>query len=681
MSQFLAKGYDASPMTGAEIATAYEAQADRNPFTDARLAEVAENTAKNAQNAAKTAIITRSAYFLEAMSDQVFPDAQTDSTAGMAAALAQIGSEGGGTLMFPREAEFRGKIADIPANVVIDFNGSKITPLGNLDECIRVEGAESVAKFSLASDAKMLAASILVTGFVAGGGAVGQWIWIYDDSSRLTGGAVDINNNIRQVVGIDAGTPDRVYLDMPLSFKKSMVTSGRRNVSILTMKQGVKLLNARTEPSQTSTHGTGIYPIWCRDLEIHNHTHTEGAGAPGQYIRACVDVRGSGLKIPGVRVASTYGLLMNQGTRDLVIDGVTSHGDRHTVDMDSVDQCKVINATSISPTSTPFGMAHNGVGGYGNTIEGTVYNAPDGSGGYCFNTRGFKAVTGQGDSDMEFPILSPRLRIKAFQKRGAELNTGVLFAQPFRDADLAFELVNGDGESHDAMNSVAFRYYPNGNTGRVRLDKVRGYRFGVFADNDGNATKIGRAVRFEMPSIDYFNTAFWTIGADGLNIGEVNAGENQNDVLFKFDQPASRRLIELDIGRVTMDVANAEGKTIAVSGADVLGYTHGAIGSILTREAEKILSRGADFTLTLDEIISHGKRAIRIDGTAACRITEIEKGAVIGQQFSLWSSTAGTHAVTIEGACANYYADATKTLGFELLRLEWDGATWIPMRG
>lgn len=658
----------ASAQANAEVATTKAAEAS----ADADRAELAADS---------SLIMSGNKKYLELMTDLIYPDTATDSTAGIAAALAEIGADGGGTLIFPREASFTGRIEDIPANVVLDVNGSKLTPVDDLEECIQVLGAQSATKFGLQTGASMWDDRIQVSNYVSGGGAVGDLIWIYDDSARLSDSAVDINNNIRQVVAIDAGSPDVVYLDFPLSFKKDAVGTDRMNIAILSPKTGVKIFNARTEPSGTSTHGTGIAAIFCRDLEVHNHEHLQGAGAPARNFQACVDVRASNLRTPGVRDPLTYGLLLNQGSRDAFVDGVEDDGTRHAVDMDSVDLCKVINAVSRNSGSTPFGMAHNGVGGFGNFIEGVAYNAPDSADGYVFNTRGFMAVTGQKSSEIGYPILSPRVRIKAYQRndKGTSINTGALIQQPMHNADMEFTLINGDG-THDTNNSIGFRFFPNGNVGsRVRLPKARGYKFSVSCDNEANGTAINKGLRIELPDIDYFDTAIYSVGADGFDIPVIGAGPNQNAELFHFDQPSGRYLRELNIGHVTMEVASAASKMISLTGVAALGYTHGSIQSILTLDNAIILSKGADFTLSLADILTHGSKAIRIDGTAACRITTIEPGLVIGQRVSIWSATSGTFPITIETGCVNFRADATKTLTLELLCLEWDGAYWYPV--
>lgn len=679
MSGFL--GATAQPnLTGGDIKTAYEAQPDTNAYDDAEKAQVATNKSGVADHAAAFSIITRSKVYLERATDLIYPDAPTESTAGIAAVLADLGAAGGGQLIFPRQASFTGRIADIPANVAIDFNGSKLTPVGDLETCVTVNGSQGTA-LSLQTGAQMHDSTIRVTGFVAAGGVVGSWLWILDDSSRLTDGQVDINNNVRQVMAVVPGSPDVVYLDMPLSFKKSAVGSGRRNVTILTMKEGVKLFNLHTQPSDTSGHGTGILARWCKDMEVHGRLHENGASGTANDFRACVDVRGSDFKNRDVRDPANYGLGILQGSREVVIDGVRGEGDRHTVDMDSCDLCKVVNAVSVGALSTPYIMAHNGVGGFGNVIKGEILFGPDNFGGYAFNTRGFNEVTGQGEDETVFPILSPRVKIRGRQQRsnGTSTNTGLYVRQPVVDGDFDIDLVNGDGTA-DVNNSMCARFYQSDNTGTLRIRRSLGYKRGFFCSTEGITTGEDSGLEIVIDWIDYCGNAVFTQDIDGMNLRKLIAGVNVSDKLLLLQQTGGgRRLRRLSIGEISTNMPAAAENLIEVTGDGASGYTFGEIGSIYTPETAVILTKSADFTLSLSEILSHGKRPIRIEGGAACQITEIAKGLVMGQRVSIFSHTAVTNPVTIGPSATNFLSNEIRTLSYDILTLEWDGAMWRPL--
>ncbi|MFC6586223.1 hypothetical protein ACFQDZ_02415 [Sulfitobacter pacificus] len=230
-------------------------------------------------------------------------------------------------------------------------------------------------------------------------------------------------------------------------------------------------------------------------MEVHNRMHTEGAGGTGNSFRACTNVQGSNFTTKDVRVAGTYGLGILQGSFNVNIDGVLGFGDRHTVDMDTCDYCKVTDAVSRLGTSAPFGIAHNGVGGSNNTIEGTVYVEGQ---NYVFNARGFHEVTGQGASEVTFPMLAPTVKIKAVQARdkGTTLNTGVYFRMPIVDANVEVDLRNGDG-TLDTLNSTAVRLYPYRCSGKVKV-RSRGYTRAVFGDVHDIGTTRGHVLELDI---------------------------------------------------------------------------------------------------------------------------------------------------------------------------------------
>ncbi|GLQ26446.1 hypothetical protein GCM10007927_12490 [Sulfitobacter pacificus] len=419
-------------------------------------------------------------------------------------------------------------------------------------------------------------------------------------------------------------------------------------------------------------------------MEVHNRMHTEGAGGTGNSFRACTNVQGSNFTTKDVRVAGTYGLGILQGSFNVNIDGVLGFGDRHTVDMDTCDYCKVTDAVSRLGTSAPFGIAHNGVGGSNNTIEGTVYVEGQ---NYVFNARGFHEVTGQGASEVTFPMLAPTVKIKAVQARdkGTTLNTGVYFRMPIVDANVEVDLRNGDG-TLDTLNSTAVRLYPYRCSGKVKV-RSRGYTRAVFGDVHDIGTTRGHVLELDI-DCDNGKQALYSRGGDGYKLS-INAGPGMvpdydaalrpDETLLRFEEPSDpKRLRYLEITKLVTSLVDAEKGLIGVTNTQ--GNAVGSIGVIDTNAANTIYTEGADFTLTRGRILAAGSKAIRIDGSAACKITEIEKGLFFGQEVQLWSTTEGTFPVTIEAfTTTNYLGDVTRTLGYAPISLRWDGSRWRPL--
>ncbi len=419
-------------------------------------------------------------------------------------------------------------------------------------------------------------------------------------------------------------------------------------------------------------------------MEVHNRLHTEGAGGTGNDFRACANVRGGNFTTKDVRVAGTYGLGILQGSFNVNIDGVLGVGDRHTVDMDTCDYCKVTGAVSKLGTSAPFGMAHNGVGGSNNTIEGTVYVEGQ---NYAFNARGFHEVTGQGAREVTFPLLSPTVKIKAVQARdkGTTLNTGVYFRMPIVDANVEVDLRNGDG-TLDTLNSTAVRLYPYRSSGKVKV-RSRGYTRAVFGDVHDIGTTRGHVLELAI-DCDNGKQALYSRGGDGYKLS-INAGPGMvpdydatlrpDETLLRFEETdVSKRLRYLEITKLVTSLADAEKDLIGVTNPQA--YAAGSIGIIDTNAAHDAYTEGSDFVLTRGRMLAAGSKAIRLDGSAACNITEIEKGLFFGQEVQLWSTTEGTFPITIEAfTTTNYLGDVTRTLGFAPLVMRWSGARWRPL--
>lgn len=629
-------------------------------------------------NANRYYVLRRSSIVeLEAFRDNLDLDGPGDSSVGIAKALAMLGVQGGGKLIFPRQAVMRAKITNVPDNVEIDFNRSKlIAP--NLTDTIIVsaQGSTSASTYSLFTGAAQLDQKIQVSGPVDF--VVGDYIWIYDASARLSDGAVDINNEIRRVEGLSvAGALITVTLDMPLSFKKSAVAGGRRNVVKINFGKGRRLINLDTAAPEGSTGGaTGVFARWLADSEIWHRRHTRGVG-DANSIRACLRVNGGDAHSTDVQSAGHYHTGFVQGSRDCVWVGGYDYGVRHSVDMDSTDLCKVTGWVSDSSVSSPAAMAHNGAGGYGNHIEIEVRNGPDSSGGWgFFGTRGWNAVTGQGADESAYPILSPTVIVRGWQSRGAgSANFGVYFQQPARDMRVDCDIVNGDANSHDPAAGVtaAVRLYQAGNSGDIRIRKARGYAAALGIFSVGLSTNKKDIVNVEIDDVDYAKYGLYLSNSPGANLKRLVSGPNISVKLLHIDNGAAQPLRHLSIGDLRSS-APAD-KTLEMSGAG-LGNVTGWIGSIDTPATIFTQTVAADFTLTREDIFNMGRLPRRIDGTAAANITAIEPGLFVGQRIGLWSGTSGTFPVTLKTTTANVAVAADRVLAVYPLYLTWIGGFW-----
>ncbi|MFC6586222.1 hypothetical protein ACFQDZ_02410 [Sulfitobacter pacificus] len=162
-------------------------------------------------------------------------------------------------------------------------------------------------------------------------------------------------------------------------------------------------------------------------------------------------------------------------------------------------------------------------------------------------------------------------------------------------------------------------------------------------------------------------------------VPDYDAALRPDETLLRFEEPSDpKRLRYLEITKLVTSLVDAEKGLIGVTNTQ--GNAVGSIGVIDTNAANTIYTEGADFTLTRGRILAAGSKAIRIDGSAACKITEIEKGLFFGQEVQLWSTTEGTFPVTIEAfTTTNYLGDVTRTLGYAPISLRWDGSRWRPL--
>jgi hypothetical protein len=616
---------------------------------------------------------------LEAFRSDIDFNGIMDSTAGVAKALGMASAMGGAKILFPRQALLRAKIADVPDNTEIDFNWSKLVAPNLSDTSIvSMQGSLSANTYSLFADAQQ--GDVLIKISAPVDFVVGEWIWVYDASSRLSDGAVDINNSLRQVVGMNnVGGVIDVVLDMPLSFKKTVAATGRRNVVKVNFGKNRRLFNLETAPPEGTTGGgAGVFARWVRDSQIYGRVHTRGFNNAND-IRACLRLNGGDTKSSDPQNPAHYHTGLIQGSRECHWSNGWDHGVRHSCDVDSADLCRAERWSSVGALSTPFIFAHNGNGGYGNYVEGEVFHGPNAVDGYgFFNTRGWYAVTGQGANETAYPILSPTVIMKGVVKRdGVNPATGVYFQQPVRDARIDVDLVNGDPRSYDpgpyAVGSSAVRLYQVGNTADVRIRRSLGFNVGLMFSSLTLSTDKRDIVSLQIDEIDYAKYAVYASNTPGLDIKKIAAGANITTKLIAVDNGGISALRYLGIKNIH-SLAPAD-KLFAITGASITAAT-GEIGVIDTPDTFVTQSVSGNFTLTRESILNAGNNPKRIDATAAADVTVIEPGLVSGQRLALMSGTAGTFPVTVKTTTTNVQVAADRILNNFPLWFTWWGGFW-----
>jgi hypothetical protein len=610
---------------------------------------------------------------LEAFRDDLDIDGVGDSSTGFTKALGMLDELGGGKLVFPRQGQFFGRITDIPSNVEIDFNWSKITPADTLNNAISIVGSKNGTEYGLNTGAAQGDISIAVSGASVNFDA-GDDIIIYDNSDRLSDGATGINTEIRRVISKSGASPVTVIFDKPLGFKKDAIVGA--GVAKITWKENIKLHRLETAGAVSTGGNAGILARYTKDIEVYDRKHSNGYGTANDF-RTCQNVRGGGSRDVDPADVGHYHTGFIQGSRDCLWDGQEDTGVRHSVDFDSADNCRAINIISTGATSTPFVLSHNGAG-QDCFVQGEVRNGPDASGGYGFvNTRGWNSVTGEGSGESAWGLIGMGCRIKGRQKRdtGSGADYGVYFQQPMKDFDIDIDAVCGSDTSYDPSASgvsAAVRLYQNSNKGKVRLRRVRGYQAALGSFSASNATSKLNIVEVQMDDVDWVDYAIYADDADGYNIKKLVSGSNINTKLIHFGNASGRPLRHIEFGDIRTSVTAA--KTFEGTGTGFDGAASGNIGSIDTPTTINTKSVSANTTISQEEIFCAGKNPIRIDASSAASITSIAAGMFVGQEISIFN--AGASNLSLLTTTTNVSLVANIVLGLAPITLIWTAGAW-----